>query len=193
MNGGNLMKKLFPLFASMILILSACGNAAKDEHTEAEHAEHTGAGETQTELDNSSPANTATGHDTHNHTSGDIQELTESADVLPKFLDGQHEDIRLVYEVAGKATDILQWIPCYCGCGDSVGHRSNLNCFIAETREDGSILWDDHGTRCLVCLEIAVESVQMAQQGKSLKEIREAIDSKYKEGYAAPTPTDMPA
>lgn len=174
------MKKLFPLFASMILILSACGNAAKDEHTEAEHeAEHTSGEHAE--------------HDAQTHTTGDIQETTASADILPSFLDNQHEDIRLVYEVAGKATDILQWIPCYCGCGDSVGHRSNLNCFIAETREDGSIVWDDHGTRCLVCLEIAVESVQMAQQGKSLKEIRDAIDTKYKDGYAAPTPTDMPA
>ena len=177
------MKKLFPLFASIILILSACGNAAKDEHTEEEHAAEAGvdAGEAHDD------------HDSHNHVSGDIQEMTASADILPSFLDNQHEDIRLVYQVAGKATDILEWMPCYCGCGDSVGHRSNLNCFIAETKEDGSVVWDDHGTRCLVCLEIAVESVQMAKEGKSLKEIRDAIDSKYKEGYAAPTPTDMPA
>ncbi|MDN4494225.1 PCYCGC motif-containing (lipo)protein [Ureibacillus aquaedulcis] len=182
------MKKLFPLFASIVLILSACGNSAKDEHSEDEHANHESSADVQ--IDN---AGTEDAHSTHNHTSGDIQELTASADELPKFLDDQNEDIRLVYQVAGKATDILQWIPCYCGCGESVGHRSNLNCFIAETREDGSILWDDHGTRCLVCLEIAVESVQMAQEGKSLKEIRNAIDAKYQEGYAAPTPTEMPA
>lgn len=182
------MKKLFPLFASIILVLSACGNDAKDEHTEEEHPDHANSADTET-------GNTVTGddHAAHNHSSGDIQELTASAEQLPSFLDSQNEDIRLVYQVAGKATDILEWIPCYCGCGESVGHRSNLNCFIAEIREDGSILWDDHGTRCLVCLEIAVESVQMAQQGKTLKEIREAIDTKYSEGYAAPTPTDMPA
>ncbi|KGR73875.1 PCYCGC motif-containing (lipo)protein [Ureibacillus sinduriensis] len=179
------MKKLFPLFASIILILSACGNNAKDKHTEEEHSN-----DADTE---DSESVTGNDHAEHNHSSGDIQELTDSAEQLPSFLDSQNEDIRLVYQVAGKATDILEWIPCYCGCGESVGHRSNLNCFIAETREDGSILWDDHGTRCLVCLEIAVESVQMAQQGKTLKEIREAIDFKYSEGYAAPTPTDMPA
>lgn len=182
------MKKLFPLLASIFLILSACSNAENEEHTEEEHSNHVSTEDTLT-------GNTDIGNDTttHNHLSGDIQELTASADELPTFLDSQNEDIRLVYQVAGQATDILQWIPCYCGCGESAGHRSNLNCFIAETREDGSILWDDHGTRCLVCLEIAVESVQMAQQGKSIKEIREAIDTKYKEGYAAPTPTDMPA
>ncbi|RHW39666.1 hypothetical protein D1B33_02105 [Lysinibacillus yapensis] len=166
------MKKVFPLFVCMIFILSACGNAATQEKPEAqEHA----------------------GHDAQNHVAGDLQEETASAEILPSFLDSQHEDIRLVYEVAGQATDILEWMPCYCGCGESAGHRSNLNCFIAETREDGSIVWDDHGTRCLVCLEIAIQSVQMAEDGKSLKEIRNAIDEQYKNGYAAPTPTEMPA
>lgn len=172
------MKKLLPLFAVTVLVLSACGNAAKDELNEEDHlaAEHT-KGDTTT---------------THNHVSGDLQEVTASSKVLPKFLDTQSEDIRLVYEVAGQATEILEWIPCYCGCGESVGHQSNLNCFIAETREDGSIVWDDHGTRCLVCLEIAVESVKMHQDGKSLKEIREAIDTKYQDGFATPTPTKIP-
>ena len=83
-------------------------------------------------------------------------------------------------------------MPCYCGCGESAGHKSNLNCFIQEKREDGSIVWDDHGTRCLVCLEIAVQSAQLHKEGKSLKEIRQFIDDTYKEGYAKPTPTDMP-
>lgn len=192
MNGGNIMKKLLPLFACLLLVLTACGNASKDEHHEEEHSQSSKASDTQenaldTVSDNHSD------HGSAAHTSSDIQELTASADMLPKFLDGQHENIRLVYAAAGKATDILQWIPCYCGCGESVGHRSNLNCFVAEKREDGSILWDDHGTRCLVCLEIAVTSIQMAQEGKTLKEIREAIDSNYEQGYATPTPTDMPA
>ena len=91
------------------------------------------------------------------------------------------------------ATDIIKWMPCYCGCGESAGHGSNLNCFIDEIREDGSVVWDDHGTRCQVCLEIAVQSVKMTQEGKSLKEIREFIDENYKEGYAEPTDTPMPA
>lgn len=112
---------------------------------------------------------------------------------MPSFLEGKSEDIRVVYQAAGQAPDILQWIPCYCGCAESAGHRSNLNCFIAETLKDGSVVWDDHGTRCLVCLEIAVEAVQMHQQGKSLQDIREAIDAKYKEGYSTPTNTPMPA
>jgi len=136
---------------------------------------------------------TPSGHQGHEHTAvGDIQEKTASADILPSFLDNQQEEIRLVYQAAGKATDILQWMPCYCGCGESAGHVSNLNCFIQKENEDGSVVWDDHGTRCGVCLQIAVQSIKMTQEGKSLQEIRKAIDQAYMKGFAKPTPTPLP-
>ncbi|WP_425262706.1 PCYCGC motif-containing (lipo)protein [Paenibacillus thermotolerans] len=136
---------------------------------------------------------TGAGNESHEgHTHGDLQEETSSADVLPSFLDGKAEEIRLVYRLAGASTDLLQWIPCYCGCGESVGHRSNMNCFIKEAREDGTVVWDDHGTRCGVCLEIAAQSVKLKSEGKSDLEIRDFIDQTYGKGYAAPTPTPMP-
>jgi hypothetical protein len=97
-----------------------------------------------------------------------------------------------VYQLAGQSTELLQWIPCYCGCGESVGHKSNMNCFIKEVKSDGSVVWDDHGTRCNVCLQIAVQSVKMKSEGKTDKEIRQFIDNTYKKGYAKPTDTPMP-
>ncbi|WP_442600605.1 PCYCGC motif-containing (lipo)protein [Paenibacillus sp. KN14-4R] len=127
------------------------------------------------------------------HIQGDIQEKTASASVLPTFLNNQKDEIRMVYQVAGMASDIIKWIPCYCGCGESAGHTSNLNCFIKDVNADGSVVWDDHGTRCGVCLQIAVESVKMKQEGKTLKEIRTMIDQKYEKGYANPTKTPIPA
>lgn len=123
---------------------------------------------------------------------GDLQEVTASAKELPTFLDGKSDEMRTIYALAAQEKDVLTWIPCYCGCGESAGHESNLNCFINEVKEDGSIVWDDHGTRCGVCLEIAVESAKMDSEGKSLTEIRNTIDEKYKTGYAKPTPTPMP-
>lgn len=138
-------------------------------------------------------ASSHAGHEQHQTASGDIQEKTASASVLPSFLDKQPDDIRLVYQAAGQAADILKWMPCYCGCGESAGHQSNLNCFIQKVNEDGSVMWDDHGTRCGVCLQIAVKSIKLKQDGKSLKEIRQTIDQTYKQGYAKPTPTPMPA
>ncbi|MEO4053739.1 PCYCGC motif-containing (lipo)protein [Solibacillus sp. CAU 1738] len=163
------MKYLYTLLAA-ILLLSACSNKeqANEEHAVSEHAGH-------------------------EYESIDIQEKTAGIDVLPSFLDNQPENIRLTYQVAGHATDILEWMPCYCGCGESVGHGSNLNCFIKEMNEDGSVVWDDHGTRCVVCLEIALQSAKMFKDGMELKDIRNAIDEMYKEGYAEPTKTKMPA
>ena len=120
------MKKQLLLIVIAVLVLSACGK------------------------------NTNTAHEKHNMTigehhqlpNGDIQEVTASADILPSFLDDKPEDMRLVYQVAASATDIIEWMPCYCGCGESANHESNMNCFIDEVRKDGSVVWDDHSTRC---------------------------------------------
>lgn len=135
------------------------------------------------------------GHDGHQSraANGDLREETASADVLPSFLDGQSEGVRLVYRAAALSGDLLEWIPCYCGCGESAGHQSSRHCFVHAYREDGTVVWDDHGTRCGVCLQIAAEAIRMRQEGKSVKEIREYIDEKYRDGYAAPTPTPMPS
>jgi len=164
-------KKLMFTVLAAVLVLSACSEKAQPSEEEHDMA-----------------------HGEQQHVpNGDLQEVTASAAILPSFLDDKSEDMRLVYQMAGTATDIIKWMPCYCGCGESAGHGSNLNCFIDEVRKDGSVVWDDHGTRCQVCLDIAVQSVKMTQEGKSLKEIREFIDENYKEGYAEPTDTPMPA
>lgn len=163
------MKKVFLMLLSSILLLSACGQENKQENHE-EHEDHVG------HLEN-----------------GDLQETTASFDILPAFLDTQSEDMKLVYQAAAKANDVLKWMPCYCGCGDSAGHKSNFNCFVHEIKENGEVVWDDHGTRCAACLETAIASIQMVQEGKSLLEIRNTIDETYKEGYAKPTETPMPS
>lgn len=127
----------------------------------------------------------------HHAANGDMQETTASLEQLPSFLEPMSEQVRTAYQAAATVTDELQYIPCYCGCGESAGHESNLNCFIKEINDDG-VVWDDHGTRCGVCLEIALITAELDKQGHSLLDIRNAIDGMYAEGYAAPTPTPMP-
>jgi hypothetical protein len=124
---------------------------------------------------------------------GDLQELTASVEQLPSFLDNLDPRIVEAYKIAAANRDLLKWIPCYCGCGESAGHLHNGHCFIKEEKADGSIVWDDHGTRCGTCMEIAVVSAKLKQDGKSVKEIRQFIDNAFKEGYAKPTPTPMPS
>ncbi|MDM5153538.1 PCYCGC motif-containing (lipo)protein [Bacillus sp. DX1.1] len=163
------MKKyLFSLFVISSLILAGCGTADKKQSSEPkeEHASHS--------------------------QQGDIQETTKGVDTLPTFLEKLDPQMKEIYATAGKNADLLEWIPCYCGCGESVGHKSNKNCFIHEIKSNGEVVWDSHATTCMNCLEIAAESASMQQKGKSTLEIRNYIDKKYKEGYAKPTPTPMP-
>jgi hypothetical protein len=123
---------------------------------------------------------------------GDIQEATASKSDLPKFLMQKNSKIVDSYKAAVENLDVLQYIPCYCGCGDHAGHKNNAECFVKDIRPDGVVVWDDHGTRCDTCMNIALKSAEMKKQGKSVQEIRKFIDEKYKEGYAKPTQTPMP-
>lgn len=149
----------------LISLLSACsGNTAKEQPAENQ----------------SEPNET--------HSGGDIREETASAEQLPSFLSSKPENMQTIYAAAAQHRELLEQMPCYCGCGSSVGHKDNYDCFVHENK-DGKVVWDDHGTKCQVCLEIAAEAITESQNGKSNKEIRDSIDNKYKEGYAEPTPT----
>jgi hypothetical protein len=47
------------------------------------------------------------------------------------------------YRVALTIPDDLAQIPCYCSCGDSAGHESNLDCFI-KSKSGDNVVFDDH-------------------------------------------------
>ncbi|MEK4029052.1 MULTISPECIES: PCYCGC motif-containing (lipo)protein [Bacillaceae] len=168
------MKSLYYFAVLGILLVLIAGCSSKSEKEKAKEPEHSGQ------------------HDAHTLPNGDLQETTSSVKEMPTFLNDKNDDMKTVYLAAAQHPDVLASMPCYCGCGDSAGHKSNLNCFVADISEN-KVVWDDHGTRCGVCLEIAAESILMSKEGKSLQEIRQYIDEKYKEGYAKPTPTPMPA
>ena len=120
---------------------------------------------------------------------GDIREETQGADELPNFLNEKPVEMHLIYASAATHQELLESIPCYCGCADSVGHKDNYDCFVNENKENGAVVWDDHGTKCGICLDIAAQSIQEYKNGKDIKEIRTTIDEQYKEGYPEPTPT----
>jgi len=119
---------------------------------------------------------------------GDIQEETSSITELPHFLDDKDEHMQTLYLAAAQHQELLEHIPCYCGCGESAGHESNLHCFIGDST-DQAVTWDDHSTRCGLCLETAAESIILQNDGKTVQEIRSYIDEKYGEGFPDPTPT----
>ena len=40
-----------------------------------------------------------------------------------------------IYTVAGQNAELLDWIPCYCGCGESVGHKNNKIALFVKLKE----------------------------------------------------------
>lgn len=169
------MKKMVFSLVFMLVIFTGCSN-----HSETNITDRT---------------SDAEGHSHHEKPSffqGDLRERTGSVQELPRFLNGKSDNIKVIYAAAAQHRDVLEHIPCYCGCGTSAGHKSSYQCFVHEVYEDGSLEWDDHGTRCGVCLEIAATAVMEYKDGKSIKEIRDGIDEAYKEGFSTPTTTPMP-
>jgi hypothetical protein len=50
-------------------------------------------------------------------------------------------DVQEAYRYAVANPSVLEWMPCFCGCG-SQGHASNKDCYIVDARSDGSVVLD---------------------------------------------------
>lgn len=100
--------------------------------------------------------------------------------------------VQQVYEFAARHPDVLQYVPCYCGC-ERVGHNSNHECFIKSRAANGRVTeWDTHGMGCTICLDVAREAMVMFNTGATPTTIRAAIDSKYGSRFPSSTPTPKP-
>ncbi|MFH1765286.1 MAG: CYCXC family (seleno)protein, partial [Gemmatimonadota bacterium] len=76
--------------------------------------------------------------------------------------------VNAVYAQAAEVAAVLDGLYCYCDCSNHSGHRSLLTCFES-----------DHGAACDVCMTEASVAHQMTQDGRSLDDIRAAIDEFY--------------
>jgi hypothetical protein len=72
------------------------------------------------------------------------------------------------YAAARGAARTLDGVYCHCDCSKHAGHRSLLTCFEGE-----------HAAYCDICMGEAMLASGMAKQGKSLSEIRAAIDRQF--------------
>jgi hypothetical protein len=64
----------------------------------------------------------------------------------PGFAPGRPVDqTRAVYQFAAEHPEVLQYVPCYCGC-ESTGHPHNESCFVKRRDGAGNVVeWDTHG------------------------------------------------
>jgi len=75
---------------------------------------------------------------------------------------------RAAYQVAKDIPEVLEQLPCFCGCMTSYGHKNNLFCFK-----------DQHGSGCTLCQDIALDARKMHDQGLSIAQIQDNIKAKY--------------
>ena len=112
--------------------------------------------------------------------------------VVPNMVPRPPNVVRDAYTFAARHPDILEFVPCFCGC-ETAGHEANADCFVQSRNADGSVRsWDTHGMACTVCVDVARDSMQMHALGASVHDIRTAIVSRH--GSVSPflTPTPSP-
>jgi type IV secretory pathway VirB10-like protein len=55
------------------------------------------------------------------------------------------EVVRAAYKFAAEHSEVLSYVPCYCGCERS-GHRGNEDCFVTARDAKGDVTqWEPHG------------------------------------------------
>lgn len=87
-------------------------------------------------------------------------------------LDGDKELIELFNGVREFST-LVDGIRCHCGCADSEGMYSLLSCFEGDNPMQAMSKW------CPICQGQGRLTIRLAKQGKTLDEIRKAIDVRY--------------
>lgn len=97
---------------------------------------------------------------------------------LPDFVQSSPEVVRAAYRFAIANPDVLQQLPCYCGCG-SMGHTSNYACYISGKNPNGTLAFDNHAVGCSICVDITRDAMRMLDEGKRIKDIRSYIDQTY--------------
>jgi hypothetical protein len=63
--------------------------------------------------------------------------------VWPKFVTDAGPEVKRLYEFQLTHGELMRYMPCFCGCGDFAGHRSNRDCYVRRVSRDGSVVFDD--------------------------------------------------
>jgi Protein of unknown function with PCYCGC motif len=99
-------------------------------------------------------------------------------DRLPANVQAAPSSVRLAYQFAAANPDVMQQIPCYCGCG-SIGHTSNYSCYVLQADANGVLTYDPHALGCSICVDITQDVMRLLKDGKTVPEIRSFVDATY--------------
>ena len=98
-------------------------------------------------------------------------------DEMPQAVRDGPRSVRESYRFAIANPEVLQQLPCYCGCGGT-GHTSNYSCY-ANTAPDGALQFEGHALGCSICVDITLDAVRMLEEGRDMSEIRAYVDAEY--------------
>lgn len=122
---------------------------------------------------------------------GGGSEGSSAVALLPDWARKAPPRVREAYEYAVANPEELAKYPCYCGCG-SMGHTSNLGCYIQEVAADGTITFDTHAMGCGICVDITQDLMRLKGEGQSSLQVRGYIDAQYSP-FGPSTDTPFPA
>lgn len=105
--------------------------------------------------------------------------LSAPAGLLPEAVYRAGPSTVAAYTAAITHPDVLAAVPCLCGCQQSLGHRNNLDCYIAGTEAHGVVDYSTHGIDCGVCQTITQLALDGAERGLSGPELRELVLDHY--------------
>ncbi len=108
-------------------------------------------------------------------------------DRMPAEVQSAPVAVQQAYQFAAANPEVMQQIPCYCGCG-SMGHTSNYSCYVQSVDPDGTITYDDHALGCSICVDITQDVMRLLRDGKSVQGIKAYVDDTYSQ-YG---PSNMP-
>ena len=91
------------------------------------------------------------------------------------------------YQFAVANPEVMQHIPCYCGCG-AMGHTSNYSCYVESVDAAGNVKFDGHALGCSICVDITQDAMRLSKEGKSPQDIKVYVDRT----YSRFGPTNMP-
>jgi hypothetical protein len=72
------------------------------------------------------------------------------------------------YRFATERPDLLEQLPCYCGCYFTQGHQNLLDCFR-----------DRHAENCEICQAIALRAAELNKTGYGIADIKALIDREF--------------
>ncbi len=101
-----------------------------------------------------------------------------SMDQMPMDVQSAPAAVREAYQFNAANPDVMQDIPCYCGC-DDIGHTSNYDCYVSDVDASGKITFDNHALGCSICVDITQDVMRMLRDGKTPQDARAYVDATY--------------